>query len=234
VCRTRPLVTLFVPAIVLALLSAPVSVNAYSVLAHESAIDVAWDRELRPLLLQRFPGTTPEALERARSFAYGGSVIQDLGYYPFGNKFFSNLLHYARTGDFVDRCIRNAQTVDELAFALGALAHYANDIAGHPRRSTCRCRARFPSCARSSATRSPTCRRPSSTSSSSSRSTWRARRAGATTSRSTARCSTSRCHAAPRARLPRDLRSRDGETCSPTKSAPSRPTATRSASSFRR
>jgi len=129
---TRPLITLFVPAIVLALLSAPVSVNAYSVLAHESAIDVAWDGELRPLLLQRFPGTTPEALERARSFAYGGSVIQDLGYYPFGNKFFSNLLHYARTGDFVESLIRNAQTVDELAFALGALAHYANDIAGHP------------------------------------------------------------------------------------------------------
>ena len=129
---TRPLITLFVPAIVLALLSAPVSVNAYSVLAHESAIDVAWDGELRPLLLQRFPGTTPEALERSRSFAYGGSVIQDLGYYPFGNKFFSNLLHYARTGDFVESLIRNAQTVDELAFALGALAHYANDIAGHP------------------------------------------------------------------------------------------------------
>jgi hypothetical protein len=79
------------------------------------------------------PGTTPEALERARSFAYGGSVIQDLGYYPFGNKFFSNLLHYARTGDFVTALLRNAQTVDEFAFALGALAHYANDIDGHPR-----------------------------------------------------------------------------------------------------
>ena len=113
-------------------LSATASVSAYSVLAHESAIDAAWDRELRPLLLQRFPQTTPEALERARSFAYGGSVIQDLGYYPFGNKFFSNLLHYARSGDFVTALLRNAQTVDELAFALGALAHYANDIAGHP------------------------------------------------------------------------------------------------------
>ena len=131
---TRPLVTLFVPAIVLALwLSAPVSVHAYSVLAHESAIDEAWDRELRPLLLQRFPRATPEALERARSFAYGGSVIQDLGYYPFGNKFFSNLLHYARSGDFVTALLRDAQTVDEFAFALGALAHYANDITGHPR-----------------------------------------------------------------------------------------------------
>jgi hypothetical protein len=102
------------------------------VLAHEAAIDAAWERELRPLLLQRFPRTLPDALERARSFAYGGSVIQDLGYYPFGNKFFSNLLHYARTGDFVESLIRNAENVDELAFALGALAHYANDITGHP------------------------------------------------------------------------------------------------------
>jgi hypothetical protein len=114
-------------------LSASATVHAYSVLAHESAIDAAWEGELRPLLLQRFPGTTPEALERARSFAYGGSVIQDLGYYPFGNKFFSNLLHYARSGDFVTSLLRNAQTVDEFAFALGALAHYANDIDGHPR-----------------------------------------------------------------------------------------------------
>ena len=114
-------------------LNAPARVDAYSVLAHEAAIDAAWDRGLRPLLLQRFPRTPPDALERARSFAYGGSVIQDLGYYPFGNKFFSNLLHYARTGDFVESLIRNAGTVDELAFALGALAHYANDNTGHPK-----------------------------------------------------------------------------------------------------
>jgi hypothetical protein len=127
------LITPFVTAIALTVcLSAPASVNGYSVLAHESAIDAAWEGQLRPLLLRRFPRTSPEALERARSFAYGGSVIQDLGYYPFGNKFFSNLLHYARTGDFVEALIHNAQTVDELAFALGALAHYANDITGHP------------------------------------------------------------------------------------------------------
>lgn len=120
-------------ALVIALwLTASASVSGYSVLAHESAIDAAWDDELRPLLLQRFPGTTPEGLERARSFAYGGSVIQDLGYYPFGNKFFSNLLHYARSGDFVTALLQDAQTVDEFAFALGALAHYVNDITGHP------------------------------------------------------------------------------------------------------
>jgi hypothetical protein len=131
--RGRAFVTASVPAMALALLlSVPARAHGYSVLAHESAIDAAWDRELRPLLLRRFPRSTPAELERARSFAYGGSVIQDLGYYPFGNKFFSNLLHYARTGDFVESLVRNAQTVDELAFSLGALAHYANDIAGHP------------------------------------------------------------------------------------------------------
>ena len=129
----RAFVTGLVPTIAIALLlSAPAPAGAYSVLAHESAVDAAWDRELRPLLLRRFPRSTPAELERARSFAYGGSVIQDLGYYPFGSKFFSNLLHYARTGDFVESLVREAQTVDELAFALGAMAHYANDIAGHP------------------------------------------------------------------------------------------------------
>ncbi|HEY7171825.1 MAG TPA: zinc dependent phospholipase C family protein [Vicinamibacterales bacterium] len=105
---------------------------AYSVLAHEATIDVAWDRGIRPLLLHRFPRTTDEGLLRARSFAYGGSVIQDLGYYPFGNRFFSNLLHYVRSGDFVEALLRDARDVDEYAFALGALAHYANDNTGHP------------------------------------------------------------------------------------------------------
>ena len=106
--------------------------SAYSVLTHEAAIDVTWDTTLRPLLLQRFPGTSAEALVRARSFAYGGSVIQDLGYYPFGNRFFSNLVHYVRSGDFVEALLREARDVDELAFALGALAHYSNDTNGHP------------------------------------------------------------------------------------------------------
>jgi hypothetical protein len=122
-----------VTGLVLALVLASTSpLSAYSVLAHEAAIDVTWDDSLRPLLLQRFPNTSPEALVQARSFAYGGSVIQDLGYYPFGNKFFSNLVHYVRSGDFVEALIREARDVDELAFALGALAHYSNDTSGHP------------------------------------------------------------------------------------------------------
>jgi len=106
--------------------------SAYSVLSHEATIDVTWDKLLEPLLKQRFPRASAEDLARARSFAYGGSVIQDLGYYPFGNKFFSNLVHYVRSGDFVEALLRDARDVDEFAFALGALAHYANDTSGHP------------------------------------------------------------------------------------------------------
>lgn len=109
-----------------------VPASAYSVLAHEATIDAAWDAGIRPLLLRRYPRTSDAALMEARSYAYGGSVIQDLGYYPFGNKFFSNLLHYVRAGDFVEALIRNAHDVNELAFALGGLAHYANDNTGHP------------------------------------------------------------------------------------------------------
>jgi zinc dependent phospholipase C len=114
------------------LCASPSKAAAYSVLSHEAAIDVVWDTAIRPLLLRRFPNTSPEMLNEARSYAYGGSVIQDLGYYPFGNKFFSNLLHYVRSGDFVEALLRDARGIDEYAFALGALAHYANDNTGHP------------------------------------------------------------------------------------------------------
>jgi hypothetical protein len=116
----------------LALLALASPAAGYSVLSHEAAIDVVWDTGIKPLLLQRFPKTTPDQLMCARAFAYGGSVIQDLGYYPFGNRFFSNLLHYVRSGDFVQRLMSDARDVDEYAFALGALAHYANDNTGHP------------------------------------------------------------------------------------------------------
>ena len=60
-----------------------------------------------------------------------GCIIQDMGYYPFGSKFFSDLVHYVRTGDFIVNLIREAQTLNEFAFALGALAHYAADTQGH-------------------------------------------------------------------------------------------------------
>jgi zinc dependent phospholipase C len=109
----------------------PRSAAGYSVLSHESSIDALWDSHIRPLLLAKYPGTTADALHDARAYAYGGSVIQDLGYFPFGSRFFTNLLHYVKTGDFVETLLRDAGDVDELAFAIGALCHYASDTEGH-------------------------------------------------------------------------------------------------------
>jgi hypothetical protein len=121
-----------VALLTLALLSAPAPAHAYSVLAHESLVDSAWDDLLAPLLKRRFPRATKEEILHARAFAYGGSVMPDLGYYPFGSHLFTNLVHYVRSGDFVEALVRDATTIDELAFALGAMAHYAADNAGHP------------------------------------------------------------------------------------------------------
>jgi len=105
---------------------------AYSVLTHEEIVDLVWTDELRPLLLNRFPALTEDQLKEAHGYAYGGAVIQDLGYYPFGSVEFSNLVHYVRSGDFVRELLAQSQDANEYAFALGALAHYASDIAGHP------------------------------------------------------------------------------------------------------
>src|SRR5713226_6482996 len=105
---------------------------AYSVLTHEEIVDLVWTDELRPLLLKRFPALTEDQLKEAHGYAYGGAVIQDLGYYPFGSVEFSNLVHYVRSGDFVRELLTQSQDANEYAFALGALAHYASDIAGHP------------------------------------------------------------------------------------------------------
>ncbi|MGA2435672.1 MAG: zinc dependent phospholipase C family protein, partial [Bryobacteraceae bacterium] len=105
---------------------------AYSVLTHEAIIDSAWDSAIKPLLLKRFPAATPDELKNAHAYAYGGCIIQDLGYYPFGSKLFSDLTHYVRSGDFVLNLIRDSQDLNEYAFALGALSHYAADNNGHP------------------------------------------------------------------------------------------------------
>jgi hypothetical protein len=112
------------------LLAAPLSF-AFSFLTHETIIDMTWESGIKPVLLSRYPDTTPEQLRQAHAYAYGGSVIQDAGYYPFGHPPFSNLTHYVRTGDFVTNLIRQAQNVNELAFALGALSHYVGDTIGH-------------------------------------------------------------------------------------------------------
>jgi Zinc dependent phospholipase C len=105
---------------------------AYSVLSHEEVVDLAWHDHIVPLLLARFPATTPEQLREAHAYAYGGCIIQDIGYYPFGSHLFSDLVHYVRTGDFVENLLNESSDVDELAFALGALAHYTADNYGHP------------------------------------------------------------------------------------------------------
>jgi hypothetical protein len=106
--------------------------SAYSVLTHEEIVDLAWITEIRPLLVQRFPGLSDDQLKQAHAYAYGGSVIQDLGYYPFGSRDFSDLVHYVRSGDFVLELLLQSQDANEYAFALGALSHYVADIDGHP------------------------------------------------------------------------------------------------------
>jgi hypothetical protein len=116
-------------ALLFLLLGRPAS--AYSVLTHEAIIDSTWDSAIKPLLLKRFPASTADELTEAHAYAYGGSIIQDLGYYPFGSKFYSDLTHYVRSGDFVLNLVRESQDRDEYAFALGALAHFASDGTGH-------------------------------------------------------------------------------------------------------
>jgi hypothetical protein len=105
--------------------------RAYSLLTHEQLIDLTWKDSIVPLLLSRYPNLTPADLDMARAYAYGGCVIQDIGYYPFGDQSFSNLTHYVRSGDFVVNLFRNAHSANELAFAIGALSHYIGDSVGH-------------------------------------------------------------------------------------------------------
>jgi hypothetical protein len=118
-------------AILAFIISYPAKVAAYSVLSHEAIIDSAWDTNIKPLLLKRFPDATPKELREAHGYAYGGAIIQDMGYYPHGSMFFSDLAHYVRSGDFVLILLRDSKDLNEYAFALGALAHYAADNDGH-------------------------------------------------------------------------------------------------------
>src|SRR5436305_12287001 len=127
-CRT----SLRASALLLVVLLCSDSCFAYSVLTHEEIVDLLWADEIRPLLLTRFPGLTDDQIKQAHAYAYGGAVIQDLGYYPFGSREFSDLVHYVRSGDFVRELVLESQDANEYAFALGALSHYTSDIAGHP------------------------------------------------------------------------------------------------------
>ena len=131
VARKRRLF-LRVPAILLILLMCNGALSAYSVLTHMEIVDLLWTDGIRPLLRKHYPDLSEDQLTEAHAYAYGGAVIQDLGYYPFGSTEFSDLAHYVRTGDFVRELLLESQDANEFAFALGALSHYASDIAGHP------------------------------------------------------------------------------------------------------
>ena len=115
----------------LALLLASTPAVPYSVQSHQELIDLAWKQSIRPILLKHYPTLTEAQLQEAHAYAYGGCAIQDFGYYPFGNAFFSDLTHYVRSGDFVISLLRNAHNADELAFAIGSLSHYIGDTVGH-------------------------------------------------------------------------------------------------------
>jgi hypothetical protein len=109
-----------------------VDTKALGVLTHEAIIDAAWEKSILPLLRSKYPSSTPEQFLEAHAYAYGGAVAPDMGYYPFGNPFFTDLIHYVRSGDIVKALLDEAQTLNELAFAVGFLAHYNADNHGHP------------------------------------------------------------------------------------------------------
>ncbi len=125
--RTLAIILAFVLAV-----GYPIETEGYAVLAHEAIVDSVWNTTIRPLLLKRFPDATPAQIKEAHGYAYGGAIIQDMGYYPHGSFFFSDLTHYVRSGDFVLALLRDANDINGLAFALGALAHYVADNDGHP------------------------------------------------------------------------------------------------------
>jgi len=116
---------------VLLILAGASAASSYTVLTHEAILDAVWDPTIKRLLLKRFPGSTPEQLIKAHAYAYGGCIIQDMGYYPFSSRFFSDLTHYVRSGDFVMALIKESHDINEYAFALGALEHYVGDTEGH-------------------------------------------------------------------------------------------------------
>lgn len=109
----------------------PLSSKAYSVFAHEAIVDASWAKSIFPLLKAKYPAATDAEINKARSYAYGGSLIADMGYFPFGNPYFTNLVHYVRSGDFVENLLSESQNLNEYAFAIGALSHYMTDKYGH-------------------------------------------------------------------------------------------------------
>ena len=110
----------------------PFCSHALGVLTHEAIVDAAWDKTILPLLKQKYPGASAEEIKDAHAYAYGGAVAPDMGYYPRGNKLFTNLVHYVRSGDMVMALLKNANNLNQYAFAMGFLSHYHADNYGHP------------------------------------------------------------------------------------------------------
>ena len=123
--------TTWIALLCLCLIAQARPLRAYAVITHQAIIDAAWENSLKPALLSRFPRATPEELRSAQAYAYGGAVIQDLGYYPVGGPYFSHLTHYVRSGSFLQALVAESQNLNEYAFALGAISHYVADIDGH-------------------------------------------------------------------------------------------------------
>lgn len=112
-------------------LFSPLSSKAFSVFAHMAIIDASWDKSLVPLLKEKYPNATDDELKVAHSYAYGGSLMPDMGYFPFGSEYFTNLVHYVRSGDFMQNLVDQSHNINEYAFALGAISHYLTDKYGH-------------------------------------------------------------------------------------------------------
>jgi Zinc dependent phospholipase C len=130
---SHPVTRILASICAFALLVVPPRAHAYSVLTHEAIIDTLWIDTLQPALTARFPGSTDEQLREAHAYTYGGCIIQDLGYYPFGSHYFSDLVHYVRSADFIEALLDETHNLNEYAFALGAVAHYGADVEGHSR-----------------------------------------------------------------------------------------------------
>lgn len=75
-----------------------------------------------------FPATDPEALNAF----YHGAVGPDLGYFPGGVRWLSELAHCLRTGALARTLVRSARGPVERAFAWGWVTHVLADQAIHP------------------------------------------------------------------------------------------------------
>jgi hypothetical protein len=110
----------------------PLPCRAFGLLSHQAIIDAAWEKSITPALKEKYPNSTDKEIKEARAYVYGGSILPDIGYMPMGSTEFTHLVHYIRTGDFVNSLLEGAENINEYAFALGMMSHYYADNYGHP------------------------------------------------------------------------------------------------------